>query len=383
MRYLSTPGVEYAEPDMMLHAEATHGCSTFLSWGYQPESVCAYELNEWLYDLYGGDVSAMPQIKVAVIDSGVQYSHSFLQGRLLPGYDFVNDDDDPEDDYHHGTHVSGTVVDGTLENVKITPVKVLDNTGYGETSTVVMGIEYSRLTGCHVANLSLGGDCDGPEGTEHRMMEEAINAAMDAGVVVTIAAGNESSDAGSHCPANIERGITVAACNRVHNLAGYSNYGDCVDIIAPGSDILSSYTGNRFVSLSGTSMAAPHVAAAAAMIKSFSPFIGADRIARLLCDNAVDIGVTNAGCGMLSVTGISDSLRFIPGDVDMDGVVNGNDALRVLRYSLHIIEGDRLELRAADLDGNGTVNANDALCVLRRVLGIASLPTGGKSVILP
>ena len=67
----------------------------------------------------------------------------------------------------------------------------------------------------------------------------------------------------------------------------------------------------------------------------------------------------------------------------MDGVVNGNDALRVLRYSLHIIEGDRLELRAADLDGNGTVNANDALCVLRRVLGIASLPTGGKSVILP
>lgn len=367
----SMPGVLYAEPDIILHADAAPGSDYFRSWGYNEYNANAFDFNEWLVSFYGG-VEDMPIVKVAVLDTGVDSDHPFLEGRLLPGYDFANNDSDPEEDHHHGTHVTGIVVDGTLPNVKILPVKVLDNTAYAETSTVALGIEYSLLMGSNVINMSLGGDCDGINGEEHMLMEEWINKAADMGAVVCVAAGNDSADADIHCPANVQRAITVASITESHELSVFSNYGPIVDIMAPGSRIISSYVGGRFAALSGTSMAAPHVSAAAAMLKTFSPALNADVICELLKAAAVDIGVDNAGSGMLCVTGIYERLSFIPGDVDMNGAVNANDALLILRYSLGLISENSLELRCADFDSDSAVTANDALLVLRLALGVTA-----------
>jgi len=294
------PGVEYAVPDVILHTEEVKG--SFLSWGYNANNVDAGSYNDWLLAHYGSDVSNIPTVTVAVIDTGADSDHPFIMDRLVPGYDFSNNDADPEDDHYHGTHVSGTVIDGTLSNIKVMPIKVLDSTGYGETTTVVLGIEYAYLHGCDVINMSLGGDCDGLEGAEHKLMADAINAACDAGTVVCVAAGNESDNAMNHCPANVERAITVASITSDHELSYFSNYGDIVDIMAPGSEIKSSVPGGGYRNLSGTSMATPHVAAAAAMVKSFDPALGNDEIAAILKGAAVDIDITNAGAGMLNVT---------------------------------------------------------------------------------
>ena len=369
-----TPGVLYAEPDVMLRADAKPGYDGFESWGYGEDYVNAFAFNERLYEYYGGNLAAFPTVNVAVIDTGADLTHPFIRKRLIAGYDFINDDPDPTDDHYHGTHVCGTVADGTLANVKIMPIKVLDETGEGPTSVVVMGIMYAYLNGCRVENMSLGDYCDGFDGTDHLAMAEAINAASDAGTVVCVAAGNEHDNAGNHCPANIERAVTVAAIDSSKRLAYFSNYGDFVDISAPGVGVYSSVPGSGFEYLSGTSMACPHVAAAAAMVLSAKPTLSVDNVAEVLCASAEPLGFTNGGSGMLCVTHMWEHIPFepslIPGDVDLNGTVNANDALLIMRYTLGLIGEDGLYLEAADADGSGTVNANDALFVLRLSLGL-------------
>ena len=312
-RFKAMKGVEYAVPDMIMKITAAPGSNSFYSWGYGANDVDAFSYNEWLYAQAGNDLSNLPTITVAVIDTGADSDHPFIMNRLVPGYDFSDYDDDPEDEHYHGTHVSGTVVDGTFENVKIMPIRVLDSTGYGETVQVCAGMEYAYLNGCQVENLSLGGDCDGLDGEEHLMMAEVIEAAFDNGTTVCVAAGNDSVDASTFCPANVERAMTVASITASHSLSWFSNYGAMVDIAAPGSDINSSVPGGGFRSLDGTSMATPHVSAAAAMVRSFYPEMNADSVVNVLKGAAVDIGITNAGTGMLCVT---DLFKF-------DIVING------------------------------------------------------------
>jgi subtilisin family serine protease len=312
-RFKLMKGVEYAVPDMIMKITATPGSNSFLSWGYGADHVDAYSYNEWLYAQAGNDLSNLPTITVAVIDTGAASDHPFIMNRLVPGYDFSDYDDDPEDEHYHGTHVSGTVVDGTFENVKIMPIRVLDSSGYGETVQVCAGMEYAYLNGCQVENLSLGGECDGLDGEEHLMMAEVIEAAFDNGTTVCVAAGNDSEDAQLFCPANVERAMTVASITSSHSLSWFSNYGAIVDIAAPGSDINSSVPGGGYNSLDGTSMATPHVSAAAAMVRSFYPDMSADSVVNVLKGAAVDIGLSNAGTGMLNVT---DLFKF-------DIVING------------------------------------------------------------
>ena len=294
-RFKKMSNVEWAEPDGIVSVCATPGSNSFKSWGFGAGHMNMYEYNEWLYAMYGS-VENMPEVIVAVIDTGADANHPFLAGRLVPGWNFVNNTDNPQDGHSHGTHVSGTVVDGTFANVKIMPIKVLSDSGSGSNLDCSLGIEYAYLHGAKVENMSLGGPCD--EGADHHLLSEAIGNAFDNGTSVVVAAGNESLDASTSCPANVERACTVAALQQNHSLSYFSNFGDLVDVAAPGEGINSSVPGGGFESNDGTSMAAPHVAAVAAQIKTANPDMNADEVVSAIKGTAQSINVQNAGTGM-------------------------------------------------------------------------------------
>ncbi len=287
--------VEWAEPDGIMRAFASPGSSSFNSWGFGASHINAYAYNEWLYSLYGS-VESMPEVIVAVIDTGADSTHPFLQGRLVPGWNFVANNSDPTDGHMHGTHVSGTIVDGTFANVKVMPLKVLSDSGSGSELNVGLGMEYAYLHGASVSNLSLGGLCD--ENESHYFMAEIVDSSYDNGTAVIVAAGNESQDAANCCPANIERLCTVASIGTGHSLSYFSNYGAVVDVAAPGEGISSSVPGGGYDTADGTSMACPHVAAVAALIKTANPEMTPDGVVSAIKGAASPISATNAGTGM-------------------------------------------------------------------------------------
>ncbi|MBO6060927.1 MAG: S8 family serine peptidase, partial [Clostridia bacterium] len=295
-QYKLMKGVVWVEPDEIMSVCATPGNSNFNSWGYGADQINAYEYNQWLYAQYGSNLANLPEIVVAVVDTGADLDHPYLVARLIQGYNVVNGSNIPEDGHSHGTHVSGTVVDGTFSNVKIMPIKVLSDSGSGSTAQVCLGMEYGYLHGADVENLSLGGGCDG--GAEHYMMAEVIDMAYDNGCTVCVAAGNDTMDAAGFCPANVERACTVAATTQNKTLCYFSNFGAVVDIAAPGDNIYSSTPGGSYGYKSGTSMACPHVAAVAAQIKSFNPSLSADEVVSVIKGAALNINVTNAGSGL-------------------------------------------------------------------------------------
>jgi subtilisin family serine protease len=229
-------------------------------------------------------------VKVAVIDTGIDHKHPDLKANYKGGYDFVNEDDDPMDDNGHGTHCAGTIaaLDNDIGVIGVAPeadlygVKVLNQDGSGYNSDIIRGIIWSIHNDMDVISMSLGGP--GPS----RAMDMAIALAVDAGVTVVVAAGNESQDANYVTPASSEHAITVSAIAdfdgqpggmdpQVHSFgpieiveeddyfASFSNYGSVVDIAAPGVSILSTWPGGGYKELDGTSMACPHVAGAAAL----------------------------------------------------------------------------------------------------------------------
>lgn len=304
--YEKVKGVQYAAPDTIMSIAQQPGVDEFLSWGYAPAHVGAYNYATWLVD-YAGGVENLPTITVAVIDTGADSDHEYLVDRLVPGYDFVNNDADPEDDHYHGTHVSGTVIDGTLPNVKIMALKCLDEGGYGNTSDIVNAMEYAYLNGCDAANLSLRGPCNAQG---HPMYEEVIANGTAAGTVYCVAAGNDyGSDVSNWCPANVEQAITVAAHDRNRRMADFSNVGSGVDITAPGVDILSARKGGGYHSLDGTSMATPHVAAAVALVRSYAPDMSVEDVTAALKGAAIDEGLVGGGTGLLNV---ADLFKFDP-----------------------------------------------------------------------
>ncbi len=199
---------------------------------------------------------------VAVVDTGVDSSHPFLRNRVLNGYDFIDGDNTPYDGHSHGTHVAGTVIDcvGSAP-VSILPVRVLDNQGRGTDSTVAAGIKYAADHGTDVINLSLGGGCSKAE-------DSAVSYAIGKGCLVVASAGNDNESTANHCPAHIMAGgtVVVSAGDASHNKAAFSNYGSSVDLMAPGVGIKASVPGGGFGHKSGTSMAAPHAAAAAMLL---------------------------------------------------------------------------------------------------------------------
>lgn len=303
-------GVQYAEPDIVMQANQEPGVNEFLSWGYGADYVDAFNYNEWMLD-YAGGVENLPEVIVAVIDTGYDSDHPYLVGRSVPGYDFVNNDSNPEDDHGHGSHCAGTILDGNLPNVKIMPLKVLDAEGSGYSSEIILAMEYASLNGAAAANLSLSGPCD----SDHNAYVEVVAEGMAHNdIVYCVAAGNNyGSDASTRCPANVPDCVTVAAHDRNKRMADFSNVGEIVDITAPGVGIRSVRMGGGYTEMDGTSMATPHVAAACALLKTFNPDMGAFEVINTLKGAAIDVGIEGGGTGILNVT---DLLKF-------DNIING------------------------------------------------------------
>ncbi|AQA14631.1 MULTISPECIES: S8 family peptidase [Streptomyces] len=239
--------------------------------------------------------SAGEGVTAYVIDTGVRTSHKDFEDRATSGFDAVDNDDDADDGNGHGTHVAGTIAGaehGVAKKAKIVAVRVLDDQGSGTTEQVVAGIDWvtENHEGPSVANMSLGG-------TPDEALDAAVQKAIDSGVTFGVAAGNESADASGSSPARVEDAITVASSTDQDEQSDFSNYGSVVDIYAPGSDITSDWnTGDDATNtISGTSMATPHVVGAAAVYLSGHQDAKPADVSKALTDGATADKISNPG----------------------------------------------------------------------------------------
>ncbi|WP_394235043.1 S8 family serine peptidase [Niallia oryzisoli] len=218
-------------------------------------------------------------VTIAILDSGVNASHPDLAGRVLPGYNFVNNTENSTDDNGHGTFIAGIIaansdqvgIAGIDQQAKILPVKVTDSAGSSSTFDIVNGIYYAIEQNADVINMSYGGY------SSSSIEEDAIWAAYDAGIVLVASAGNDSSSEWIY-PASYAPVISAAATNEYDQNAYFSNYGDTVDITAPGEDIYSTAISSGYTYKSGTSFSAPMISAIAGLLKAQHPEWGPTEI---------------------------------------------------------------------------------------------------------
>jgi len=231
---------------------------------------------------------------IAVLDTGVQSNHPDLQGKLLSGTNIVDKSKAPDDDVGHGTHVAG-IIGATVNNGegvagiswynKIMPVKVLDSSGAGSTYSVAQGIIWAVDNGAKVINMSLGNYAQAD------FLHDAIKYAYERDVVLIAASGNDNTERPGY-PAAYPEVFAVAATNNNKEKASFSNYGDYIDVAAPGDSIASTYPGSQYAALSGTSMASPHVAALAGLIRTANPSLSNEEVMEIMRGSARDLGTS-------------------------------------------------------------------------------------------
>ena len=234
-------------------------------------------------------------VKAYIIDTGIRATHTDFGGRVIPGFTAVNDGFGTGDPNGHGTHVSGTVGGsrwGVAKNVTLVPVRVLNSIGSGDYSDVIAGVDW--VTGDHqpgqpaVANMSLGGP-------PSDALDDAVLDSITDGVTYALAAGNETADACTRSPARVTSAITVGSTMSNDQRSGFSNYGICLDLFAPGSDIQSAWIGSDTDTnvISGTSMATPHVTGVAALFLELNPNASPATVAATIINTATPSVVTD------------------------------------------------------------------------------------------
>ncbi|MBO3735208.1 S8 family peptidase [Glycomyces niveus] len=278
--------VAYVEQNQMAHASEVQADPP--SWGLDRVDQDALPLDQqYEYTQSGTGVEAF------VLDTGVNLEHQEFEGRIGEGYDFIDDDADPADCHGHGTHVAGTIAGttyGVAKDATIRPVRVLDCQGSGSYAAIIGGIDWVAANAGEsaVANMSLGGSFS-------QALNDAIAAAVESGVTFAIAAGNEGQDACNVSPGSEASAITVGATDEDDAAASFTNYGECVDLLAPGVGITSAWIDGTDAenTISGTSMATPHVAGVAALFLEANPGATPDEVATALTEGAVPDAVAD------------------------------------------------------------------------------------------
>jgi subtilisin family serine protease len=365
-RYKNHPKIDFIEPNYIIEAigipddtafDALWGMYNTGQTGGTPGADIS-AVNAW--DVFTGSAAVV----VGVIDTGVDYNHPDLASNIfinvneipdngidddnngyiddVRGWDFVNDDNDPMDDNGHGTHCSGTIgavgdngmgVAGVTWDVQIMPLKFLSGGGSGSTADAIDAIEYATMMGVDLTSNSWGG------GGFSEAMRLAIEDAGNNNILFVAAAGNSGSDndASPHYPSSYAENnvIAVAATDHNDDLADFSSYGaTSVDLAAPGDEIYSTFPGNSYGTLSGTSMATPHVAGALALVYGRFPTIAALDAKSLILNFADPLpdldGVVLSGGRLNAFMPIADPDSIPPGQVtDLTATTAGSNWIDV------------------------------------------------------
>ena len=270
----------YMEPDRIRHFDAGGG-------NLSPDAIYASEAG----DAIGLDrLAEMVQdrdgtVIIALMDTGTDLSHPWLRDRIVSPYDAVEDDHNPQDLFGHGTHIAGIIAQNTPGNVRIMPIRVFDEKGDAPDSIIVKGIDYAVKNGANIINMSLGG-----YGTT-AYLDKAVDYAVSRGVMIVASAGNDARDISHYYPAAFPEVIAVGATGSNGDLLYFSNTGEFIDICAPGEKVVSAMPGNSTGVKSGTSMAAPLVSSAAAMLMLEDPARSLTDIENILFSHTYDLGI--------------------------------------------------------------------------------------------
>lgn len=244
---------------------------------------------------------------VAIVDTGIDMKHPEFNGKLVDGYNVIADNKRPMDDNGHGTHVAGVIaaktnnkngIAGMSWNSKLMPVKAIGADGSGTAFDIAQGIIWATDHGADVINLSVGNYTSSAE------LKNACRYAFDHNVVLVAATGNDNTDQPGY-PAAYSEVMGVSAIDHNKRRADFSNFGDYVDVVAPGVDIASTYIYSDYAALSGTSMACPHVSALASLIRSVHPKMKNTQVMEIIRHTAQDLGRKGKdpmfGYGMINV----------------------------------------------------------------------------------
>jgi thermitase len=293
------PDSVYAEPNYLLLPNR------------QPNDTF-YKVYQWNLPLIGMEQSwevsrGSSDVVVAVVDTGIDLNHPEFRGKLVNGHNVLEDNNNPNDDNGHGTHVAGVIaartnngagIAGMSWNGKLMPIKAIGADGAGSAFDIAQGIYWATDHGADVINLSVGNY------TSSAALLEACRYAFERNVVLVAASGNDSTDQPSY-PAAYKEVLSVAAVDHNRRRADFSNFGRYIDVAAPGVDIPSTYIYSDYAALSGTSMACPHVAALASLIRSVHPNMKNTEVMQLIRKSATDLGTAGRddlyGYGLINV----------------------------------------------------------------------------------
>jgi len=354
-RIAAEPTVEYVEANQRVSIEATQ--SPTPSWGLDRIDQRDLPLNNsYTYPTTASNVRAY------IIDTGIRFSHTDFGGRAVSGRDTVDNDNDASDCNGHGTHVAGTVgggAYGVAKGVQLVGVRVLNCQGSGTNAGVIAGVDWVTANAVKpaVANMSLGGGADSS-------LDTAVRNSVNSGISYALAAGNSNANACNSSPSRVAEGITVGASTRTDARASFSNYGTCLDIFAPGQDITSAwYTSDTATNtISGTSMAAPHVAGAAALYLATNTGATPTQVRDNMVSTSTLNKITNPGSGspnrLLYVAGSTGNVVTVTNPGSRTATVGTATSLQITASSSG---GGALTYSATGLPPGLSINSSSGL----------------------